>query len=240
MWDPVTLLEAVLLAFGAGLAMPLGAALAMALPGTHPLGIPTVTAFGGGALLSAVALVLVPDGAAALPGWLAVGLLVLGGIVFLAVDRGLHRRGGRGSQLLAMLLDYLPEAAALGAILAADPGTATLLAGLIFIQNLPEGFAAFRDLEAAPDGRRRPRAVRVVMLFAALALVGPVFAAIGHVALSGAPEFLGAIMVFAAGGILYLIFQDLAPSAHAPNDPRPPLGAVAGFALGLAGHIMLG
>jgi ZIP family zinc transporter len=228
---------ALLLAGGAGLAMPLGALAArleriddplIALELRHG-----VTAFGGGALLSAVALVLVPDGAEALPGAVAVLCFLAGGLIFFAVDRAVEAQGGAGAQLMAMLLDYLPEAAALGALLAVDIGTAILLAGLIFLQNLPEGYAAFNEIE---ETRRQPPH-RVVALFAALAAVGPGAAALGLFVLADWPGVLGAIMLTAAGGILYLVFQDIAPQARAPGHWLPPLGAVVGFALGLGGHL---
>jgi ZIP family zinc transporter len=48
---------------------------------------------------------------------------------------------------------------------------------------------------------------------------------------------LGAIMLFAAGGIVYLLFEDVAPQVRLERRWSPPLGAVAGFALGLAGSL---
>jgi ZIP family zinc transporter len=51
---------------------------------------------------------------------------------------------------------------------------------------------------------------------------------------------LAAIMLFAAGGILYLIFQDIAPQARLERHWGPPLGAVAGFLMGMLGHGLLG
>lgn len=239
MQGAVPLLPALILAGGAGLAMPLGAFAAL----RERIGDPFlarrvrhgITAFGGGALLSAVALVLVPDGAEAVAGWQAVGFLLLGGVIFFLVDRAVEVHGGAGAQLLAMLLDYLPEAAALGAMLAIDMDTAILLAGLIFLQNLPEGYAAFVEIEEA---RHQPPG-RIVALFAALALVGPAAAALGLYVLSERPAVLGAIMLTAAGGILYLVFQDIAPQARTPGDWLPPLGAVLGFGLGLGGHLAI-
>jgi len=46
-------------------------------------------------------------------------------------------------------------------------------------------------------------------------------------------------MMFAAGGVLYLVFQDIAPQARLARHWAPPLGAVFGFALGLSGHMWL-
>jgi ZIP family zinc transporter len=46
-------------------------------------------------------------------------------------------------------------------------------------------------------------------------------------------------MIFAAGGILYLTFQDIAPQAKLQKHWGPPLGAVAGFLLGLIGQLLI-
>jgi ZIP family zinc transporter len=53
------------------------------------------------------------------------------------------------------------------------------------------------------------------------------------------PRELGVLMLASAGGILYLTFQDIAPQAKLDNAWAPSLGAVAGFALGLLGHLLL-
>ena len=194
-----------------------------------------ITAFGGGALLSAVALVLVPHGAEALSPLVALSLLAAGGLVFAWVDTTLNRIGGSGALLLAMVLDFLPEAMALGAMLVSQSSTAILLAVMIFLQNLPEGFAAFRDM-----WQRDRSALQVLMVFVGLAALGPFCAIAGLVWLADMPDVLGGIMIFAAGGILYLLFQDVAPKAHADRASWPALGGVAGFALCLAGELMLG
>lgn len=229
---------ALALSLGAGASMPLGAALAQGRVARHlsRTVVRGIGAFGGGALVSAVALVLVPDGSAMLAPGAALGFLVAGGIAFFLIDRRIEAHGGGGAMLLAMLLDYLPEALALGALLTAEAATAKLLAALIFLQNLPEGFSAFREIRktASLSGGA------LVLVFAALALLGPVCAAIGFAFLAQAPQVLGAIMLFAAGGILYLVFQDVAPEAHDRHHWSPPLGAVLGFALGLAGDLFIG
>ena len=73
----------------------------------------------------------------------------------------------------------------------------------------------------------------------AAALLGPAAALLGHYVIAGFPTLLGAIMVTAAGGILYLIFEDIAPQAPLDHAWAPPLGAVLGFALGLLGHLVI-
>jgi ZIP family zinc transporter len=54
------------------------------------------------------------------------------------------------------------------------------------------------------------------------------------------PALLGGLMVFCAGGILYLIFQDVAPQAKLERHWTPSLGAVGGFLLGLIGYMITG
>ena len=41
------------------------------------------------------------------------------------------------------------------------------------------------------------------------------------------------LLLFAAGGILYVVFQDIATQAKLKKHWLPSLGAVLGFALGL-------
>jgi len=47
-------------------------------------------------------------------------------------------------------------------------------------------------------------------------------------------------MLVSAGGILYLIFQDIAPQVPLGRHRWPAQGAVAGFALGLLGSLWTG
>ncbi|SMR70808.1 zinc transporter, ZIP family [Aliiroseovarius halocynthiae] len=230
--------DAILLAALAGAAIPFGAWLARfgrLFPG--PLRDQAnhwIMAFGAGALLSAVALVLIPEGLDRVPGLSALIPLILGALATLAVDMALSRQGGSKAQFMAMLMDFIPETIALGAVITAEPRLAVLLAALIGAQNLPEGFNADRELEV---GSQMPRGKRLA-LFASLVPLGPVAAVVGVTMLSTAPAILGWLMLFSAGGILYLMFQDIAPELRIKRSWSPPLGAILGFALGLAGHIL--
>lgn len=231
---------ALLLATIAGATIPLGGWLA-SFPRLVPRWIEaefrhSVIAFGGGALLAAVALVLIPEGAERVHPAVALGLFAAGGIVFLLIDRAIAQRGGHGAQFMAMMLDFLPESLALGALLAGAPHVAVLLALLIGLQNLPEGFNAYREIsESGTMGKRR-----ILVLFVLTALLGPVMAIVGLIALQDGQGVLGGIMLFAAGGILYLIFEDIAPQVPLERHWGPPLGAVAGFLLGFAGDLAVG
>ena len=196
----------------------------------------SVIAFGGGVLVSAVALVLVPQGSQMLvsPLWTCL-LFIAGGGAFCLLEVILHRRGGEKPQFSAMLLDYLPESVALGGLFAAGSEAAPLLALMIGLQNLPEGFNAYRELTV-----HRPKSSRrTLYLMAAVIPLGPLSGFGGWVWGADRPLLLGGIMLFAAGGILYLLFQDIAPQARLARKWAPTLGAVLGFTLGLLGSLLL-
>ncbi|WP_026986841.1 ZIP family metal transporter [Fodinicurvata fenggangensis] len=231
--------SAVAYAFMAGATIPLGG-FAARIEDFRPQWLETefrhsVIAFGGGALLAAVALVLIPEGMKLTSPSFALPAFTLGGVCFFVVDYLMARAGGSASQLMAMLLDFVPESLALGAMLATGKAAGLLLAGLIALQNLPEGFNAYRELRS---GNRLP-AGGILAAFCAIVLLGPLAAWIGFSYLHSLENLLGSILFFAAGGILYLNFQDIAPQAHLERHWAPPLGAVAGFLLGLWGHMLL-
>lgn len=230
---------ALLLATLGGITIPLGGFLA-AFEHIRPRWLEqevrhTIIAFGGGALLAAVALVLVPEGAKHVSAITALACFGAGGVAFFAVDRFLQKRGGSESQLMAMLLDFLPESLALGAMLAASEPAGLLLALLIGLQNLPEGFNAYREMRGKGDLSSR----RILTSFSLVVLLGPLAALGGFVFLEAYRGVLAAIMLFAAGGILYLTFEDIAPQAKLERHRAPSLGAVAGFLLGLAGYLVI-
>lgn len=196
-----------------------------------------VIAFGGGVLLSAVALVLIPEGNHHLgdSSWLIFSCLLAGGVCFFLIEKTLARKKSEAPQLNAMLLDYLPESLALGGIFAASSGSAPLLALLIGLQNIPEGFNAYREIRKLENFHD----VRTLVIMLSLTLLGPLFALGGWLFLTDYPVVLGGIMLFASGGILYLIFQDIAPQSRLNRHWAPPLGAVIGFSFALLGKLLI-
>lgn len=192
-----------------------------------------IIAFGGGVLIAAVALVLVPDGTAYMGHSIASVLcLLMGGIVTLQIERALGSKRREKPQFMAMLLDFVPESLALGGVFALGSPTAPLLALFIGLQNFPEGFNAYRELRAEPNSNPG----KILMLMCLTALIGPAVALIGYLYFSQSPVILGGVMLFASGGILYLIFQDIAPQSRMRRHWGPPLGAVLGFCVGMLGH----
>ena len=221
----------------AGLAIVVGAALAAVLErkGTAPRPVLNHTAlsFGGGALMSAVGLTLVPDALDILSPWVAVWLFALGGVAFMLLDERLQNSGTPVSSVIATLLDFVPEAIVLGAAVVTDPSVAVALAILIAAQNLPEGFAAYRQIAASASKdlvARHPLAV-----LSACVVLGPLAALFGYYVCGMTSPLLGAITSFCAGGIVFIVFRDIAPAALYAKSSLPTLGAVAGFAVGLLG-----
>ncbi|XPF95353.1 ZIP family metal transporter [Colwellia sp. RE-S-Sl-9] len=216
----------------AGLAMTLGAAIAsIKRDWINDEVQHGVIAFGGGALLSAVALVLVPEGITNTePLWACV-CFIAGGLCFMCLDIYLKKMNTPASQLAAMISDFIPESIALGAAFATGNNNAFLLAAIIALQNLPEGFSAYRELNESPSFNTR----KILVMFTLMAFLGPVAGVSGYLWLSGYPVIIAAIMLFASGGILYSVFQDLAPKVKLENHWAPPMGAVLGFVVGMYG-----
>ena len=223
----------------AGLALPLGGALA-SIERLRPRWLEEefrhgVLAFGGGILLAAVALVLVPHGMRELDVAGATASLIGGGLLFFAIDRSLTLAGKSASNLIAALLDFIPEAIALGALISTQPSLGVLLAMFIGLQNLPEGFNAYRELVAGAHTTK----ARAMILLTGGAALGPLCGVMGFWVLAEAPVATSVTMLFAAGGILDLVFQDIAPQAKLAKHWGPPLGAVLGFALGVLGTMLV-
>lgn len=194
-----------------------------------------VVAFGGGILIAAVAFALLPQGMAVLSPVILGGAFYAGGCLFGVLDALLKKRGDSRAQYMAMLMDFLPEALALGAVFGHDRRLGVLLAMFIGAQNLPEGFNAF--LETVEAGVK-PRVVLLSLL--AVSILGPLLACTGYFFLQDATKLTAGIMAFAGGGIMYLIFQDIAPQAKMKRHWIPALGAVLGFAVGMVGKQLIG
>jgi zinc transporter, ZIP family len=221
-----------------GLAIPAGGLLGMAswfLPQWLDREVRHwVLALGGGILVGTVALALVPEGLKYTGHGPAMGLLAAGALVFCWIDVLIKKAKSAGSQMMAMLADFLPETLAVGAAFASEHGNGRMLALLIAAQNLPEAFNAYREIDTAHPGGR----MSLILRFAALAVLGPLVGLAAHLWLADAHALIGGVMLFVSGGILYLTFQDIAPQAKLESEWGPPLGAVMGFMIALAAALM--
>lgn len=191
----------------------------------------TLMSFGAGIILSAIALVLIPKGMEELDLLpMAISFLV-GGVLFMFIDRFLAKKGGQTATLLAMMMDFIPESIALGAVFAIEPSMALLLAVFIGLQNLPEAFNSFRDLVQSGF-----TTTKTLIIFFGLSFFGIVGALIGHFFLSDYPGLTAHLMTFASGGILYLLIQDIIPESKLDKNYLTALGATIGFLVGIIGE----
>ncbi|MBE0357159.1 zinc transporter, ZIP family [Pseudoalteromonas phenolica O-BC30] len=233
-------LNIILLTSLAGLCIPIGGLIA-SIESIRPYWLEKelrhfLIAFGGGILFGAVTTVLVPEGMHNLPSqFIAIAILLLGALSFFFIERQLGIKRRESPQLMGMTLDFVPEAIALGGLVASGSSTALMLALLIGLQNLPEGFNAFRELKEQNKSTKT-----TLMIMFLLAPLGPLAGLFGYYVLAGHQAMLGAIMLFVSGGILYLIFQDIAPQSKLKKHWGPPLGAVFGYALVLFSNMLIG
>jgi len=194
-----------------------------------------IVAFGGGLLVAAIALVLAPPGISKLSVPVMLLTFLSGALVFFVIDRYLSQKGGSRAQMLAMMMDFIPEAIALGALFAKEHKLAILLAFFIAAQNLPEGFNAYR--ECCKSNIKKVKTLSTMFL---LSLAGIPAVFLGKTLLEGLPKVIAAVMMFAAGGILYLVFQDIAPQSAKKNHWSPALWACLGFMIGMLGQRLIG
>lgn len=191
--------------------------------------------FGGGIMIAAVAFVLVPKSITELDIMPILFMFLSGAMFFLFLDKYIEKKGGSISQLLAMLMDFIPEAIALGALFASDHNLGLLLAIFIGLQNLPESFNSYLDLRKS--GFTSKKCLFFLFLLSFLGLFSVI---LGDLFLSNMPQVTASLMLFASGGILYLIFQDIAPMSKLKNSTFPALGVNFGFLIGIIGEKILG
>jgi zinc transporter, ZIP family len=216
----------------------------------------TLTAFGGGVLLAAVALELVPGADAEAGTALTTAGLVAGTLVYVAADAWLSRRessaglrramhaaaagdtgpaeemmrseSARGLSIAAGLtIDGVPESLALGLTIAEDELGVALLAGIV-IGNVVESYGAAQPIIAG--GRTPGFAIRVL---GGIGLALALATALGGTVLAGAsPEFVGTAQAVAAGAVLAVVTIAVIPHAFEEVSRRVATASVAGFVLG--------
>jgi ZIP family zinc transporter len=197
-----------------------------------------VLAFGAGALISAISFELAEEGVReSSPGWVALGL-ALGSLTYFALDRRLDRRGRRGggagtALALGAFLDGIPEQLALGIGLAGGQGVGVGLLVAIFVSNLPEAIGSSTDMRRAG---RSPRTV--LRLWLAVAAVCALSTLVGYAIADGVGGAVkGAVNGFAAGALLVMLVDSMAPEAAAKGGRTAGLATALGFAVaaGLSG-----
>jgi zinc transporter, ZIP family len=216
----------------------------------------TLTAFGGGVLLAAVALELVPEADAEAGTALTTAGLVGGTLVYVAADAWLSRResapgmrramhaaasgrtaaaeemmrseSARGLSIATGLtIDGVPESIALGLTIAEGELGLALLAGIV-IGNVVESYGAAQPIIA---GGHTPRfAIRVL---GGIGLALALATALGGTVLAGASAgFVGTAQAVAAGAVLAVVTIAVIPHSFEEVSRRVATASVAGFVLG--------
>lgn len=192
-------------------------------------------AFGGGILIAAVAFVLIPKGIEQLSLLPLVLTFFCGTLFFCILDNKIKQKGGSFAQMMAMLMDFVPEAIALGGVFAHNIKLGLLLAIYIGMQNLPESFNAYLELKHYNHSSRKS----LIILFL-LSFTGTIAALMGYILLRNRPGIIAGLMAFSGGGIVFLMFQDIAPLSKIRNSWIPAVGASIGFLVGIIGEKLLG
>lgn len=231
------MVRAGILGFIAAASLVLGAGIGVALKvpkRTHGL----VMGFGAGALLSAAAFELVEE-AIARGGTISLTVgLASGAVVYFVATRILSRvaasRGDAGAAQASGLaitvgaaIDGLPESVILGTALIGGARVPLAFFVAVLVSNVPEGVSAAADLRRGGDAR-----TAIVLRFLWIAVASAVAAGVGFAVFDGfGPGPLALVQSFAAGGLLTMVMDTMAPEAFDDAGPLSGLVAVAGFEL---------
>ena len=234
--------EAALFGAIAQSALVVGALLVWRFPSLkRPVIVGGLMAFGAGAVISAVAIDLVAvsyDEAGAGPTALGIGIgcLIYFGVIALLERKGEVEHSAEALEVtegapsaaghvevthgaskkearnltIGMVIDGVPESLAVGLTLhTATVGVSAALVGSIFISAIPEaiGIAAALLAGGLVMGK-------ILLRFAAIVVLGAVFAAIGFTVMSGASDSMQAIIQsIAAGALLVVVINEMIPIA---------------------------
>jgi ZIP family zinc transporter len=208
-----------------------------------------IMAFGVGALISSVAFELVvPAMQTADSGLQVVAALAAGSLVFFVGDRmiagmgGENRKNSEGNQdeddsgsdsglgiVLGTVLDGIPESAVLGMSLVGGGGVSIALLAGIWVSNFPESLGSTVNLRNSGMEKSKIR-----MLWWAIAAVSAIAAAIGFAIVNNSGTLTGVLVeAFAAGALLTMIADEMAPEAFDRSQIYAGLATVGGFAFAL-------
>lgn len=214
-----------------------------------------ITGFGGGILLAAVALELVPEAdARAGRTWTALGLFA-GALIYVGADAWLSRdetmdktrrsrhasasgqpsmmpqpsaESVRGETIAAgIVVDGIPESLALG-LMATQGGSGLALLIAVVVGNITESYAAAQPIISG--GRSAASAVR---LLSAIGVILGLMTVLGGTAGAAAPDVLiGSAQAVAAGAVLAVLSISILPYAFDKANRQVALVATLGFTLG--------
>jgi ZIP family zinc transporter len=218
-----------------------GALLALrARPSDRIVGL--VLAFGAGTLISAVAYELVPEEAIDAIGVGAA--LAIGAVVYYLGDAYVSGMGGEkrkdldadeaspsssgsgGAIVLGTILDGIPESLVLGIGLAVGGAISVAFLAAVFISNLPEAIAATVSLKAAGTAQGA-----IYRMWIGIAAISALAAGVGYLIASALGSNGQLVQAFAAGALLTMIIDTMAPEAVEQGGKAAGLATILGFAV---------
>ncbi len=226
-----------LLGLIAGLGTCLGALLVTMCGRLRPGAISLLLGFASGVMMAVIIFDLLPS--SLLYGGPRIALAgFLGGIgLMLTLDVALNSLSApslKGSGYIKMgyliaigiALHDFPEGLAIAAGFAAADKFGPLLVLAIGIHNIPEGMAT-----AAPLRYGGMSVKRVLALNALISLVTPLGVFAGLLLVEASRSFIGLLLAFAAGAMIYIVLNELAPESRRNNKYLAYAGMVTGLAL---------
>ena len=240
---------------GASLLAGALAAAALRLP---PRLAAALTAFGGGVLLAAVALELVPEADAEAGLALTAGGLMAGTLLYVGADSWINRRqamadmrraghaaaagssmempahsaeAARGESIaIGLFVDGVPESLALGLTIAEGEVGVALLAGIV-VGNVVESYGAAQPIIAGGHTRRF-----AIGLLGTIGVALALATVVGGTLLADAsPELVGTAQAIAAGAVLAVVSIAVIPHAFKEVSSLVAAVTVAGF---IAGYLL--
>ena len=230
-----------LVSLAAGLATGLGAIPVLFTKRAPQRLLDAALGFAAGVMLAATAFSLLVPAIEIGGVWVTVVGFIIGALFLTLMDRliphmhfisGLEGPPSNLSRIwlliLAMTIHNFPEGLSVGiGFSTGDIGAATALAIAIGLQNMPEGLAI--ALPLAREGYTRKRALWYATL---TGLVEPIGALIGISAVVIARPILPYSLAFAAGTMLYVVFDEMIPESHRKGHEREAtFGGIVGFGL---------
>jgi ZIP family zinc transporter len=219
----------------------LGAVIAMRFDLSQRV-IGLIMGFGAGVLIAALSVDLAAEAFERANGTVLALGLAAGGVTFfigdLLLDRlgadqrkssgGEQAEGGALAIVLGIILDGIPESAAIGVALVEGEGIGIAFVVAVFLSNLPESLSATSGLRQA--GRS---AAWIYGLWSLVAGVCAIAAMLAFGLLDDSRQSLIAfILAFAAGAILAMLADTMMPEAFEHAGKAVALVTVVGFALG--------
>ena len=200
-----------------------------------------IMAFGVGTLIASLSFELVVPAMESAEVWQVGVALSVGSLTFFIGDMLIGRIGGKkrkspdgdeegGSGLgivLGTVLDGIPESATLGMSLASGGGVSVALLAAIWISNFPESLGSSVNLTKSGMSRGK-----ILLMWLGIVLVSALSSAIGYVIIVNSSTLTGAfVSAFAAGALLTMIADEMAPEAFGRSSLYTGLATTAGFIL---------